>query len=169
VTVLEIVAFTLAVLVMMVGIIGCVVPMIPGTPLIFAAAIVHRLVMGDAGAQWWVLCILGLLAMLSFGAEYAASFYGAKTLGATKRGMIGAVVGGLVGLFFGIIGILIGPFVGAFSFEFIGGREWRDSARAGVGATLGLAVGAGGKIACAMAMLLLFSADILWRGLTVPA
>jgi uncharacterized protein YqgC (DUF456 family) len=168
VTVLEILAFTLAVLVMMVGIIGCVVPMIPGTPLIFAAAIVHRLVMGSAGAQWWVLCLLGLLAMLSFGAEYAASFYGAKTLGATRRGMIGAVVGGLVGLFFGIIGILIGPFIGAFSFEFIGGRAWRDSARAGVGATLGLAVGAGGKIACAVAMLLLFAADILWRGLTVP-
>jgi uncharacterized protein YqgC (DUF456 family) len=165
VTVVEISWFALALLLMGVGVLGCVIPMIPGTPLIFAAAVGHRLVVGPTGAQWWVLCLLGLLAMLSFAAEYVASFYGARTLGATRLGMIGAVVGGLVGLFFGPLGILLGPFLGAFSFEFVGGREWRDSAKAGAGATLGLLVGAGGKVACAVAMVLLFAANILWRAL----
>lgn len=164
-TVPEVLWLALTLVVMGVGIIGCVMPAVPGTPLIFAAAVIHRLIVGPTGAQWWVLCLLGLLTVLSIVAEYAASFYGAKTLGATRSGMIGAVVGGLVGLFFGPIGILLGPFLGAFTFEFVGGREWRESAKAGAGATLGLVVGAGGKVACAVAMVLLFTADILWRGL----
>lgn len=159
--------FTLALIVMVVGVVGCVLPGVPGTPLIFAAAVVHRLIVGPEGPQVWVLVVLGLLTILSLVADFLATFYGAKTLGATRLGMIGAVLGGLVGLFFGPFGILLGPFIGAFSFEFVGGREWRDSARAGAGATLGLLVGAGGKLACAVAMLLLFAADVLWRALTV--
>lgn len=165
-TTFEVVGLIVTLLVMAVGVMGCVMPAIPGTPLIFAAAVAHRLVVGPSGAQGWVLAVLGALAILSIAGEYAASFLGAKTLGATRRGMIGAVVGGLVGLFFGPVGILLGPFAGAFSLEWLGGRAWRDSAKAGAGATLGLLVGAGGKVACAVAMILLFSANILWRAFT---
>ncbi len=165
VTVIEVLWFALSLLVMCVGVVGCVLPAVPGTPLIFAMALVHRLIVGPSGAQWWVLIVLGVLAALSLIADFVASFYGARTLGASRWGMIGAVVGGLVGLFFGPMGIILGPFIGAFAFEFIGGREWRDSARAGAGATLGLVVGAGGKLACAIAMVLLFAVDILWRAI----
>ncbi len=164
----EVLWFVLALLVMVIGVAGCVIPGIPGTPLILAAAIGHRLITGPSGAPWWILVILGALVILSWIFEYGASFVGAKTMGATRRGMIGAVVGGIVGLFFAPLGILVGPFLGAFVFEMVGGREWHHSARAGVGATIGLAVGAGGKIACAMAMLLLFAWNILWRGLSGP-
>ena len=147
------------------GVVGCVIPAIPGTPLIFATAVAHRLIVGPSGAQLWVLITLGILAVLALAADFVASLYGAKTLGATKRGMIGAVVGGMIGLFLGPFGILLGPFVGAFAFEFVGGREWRDSAKAGAGATLGLLVGAVGKLCCAVAMVLLFATDVLWRAL----
>lgn len=150
-------------LLMGVGAVGCVIPAIPGTPLIFAAAVGHRLIVGPPGAQFWVLIVLAILAALSLVADFAASFYGAKRLGSTRLGMVGAVVGGLIGLFLGPVGILTGPFVGAFLFEWAGGREWRDSAKAGVGATLGLLVGAVGKLACAVSMILLFAANILWR------
>ena len=152
-----------ALVMMAVGILGCVFPAIPGTPLIFAVAVGHRLVVGDAGAQTWVLVTLGVLALLSLGADLVASLYGAKTLGATRLGIIGAAVGGLVGLFLGPLGILVGPFVGAFSLEFAGGRAWHESAKAGAGATLGLLVGAVGKLACAISMTLLFAAHVLWR------
>lgn len=154
---------TTALLLMVVGVVGCVLPAIPGTPLIFAVAVGHRMVVGETGAEFWVLGVLGVLAILSLVADFLASFLGARTLGATRRGMIGAVVGGVVGLFFGPAGILLGPFVGAFSFELSGGREWRESAKAGAGATVGLVVGAAGKLACAVAMVLLFGANILWR------
>lgn len=150
-------------LVMMVGVAGAILPAIPGAPLIFVAAVGHRFVVGPSGAAWWVLCTLGILAAVSILADYLATLYGAKRLGATRLGMAGAVVGGLVGLFLGPAGIIAGPFVGAFSFECIGGRELRDSAKAGVGATLGLLVGAVGKLACAVSMVLLFTAHLLWR------
>lgn len=152
-------------LVMAIGVFGCVFPAIPGTPLIFAAAVGHRLVVGDSGAQTWVLITLGILTVLSMAADFAVSMYGAKTLGASHLGIIGAAMGGLVGLFLGPFGILLGPFVGAFSLEFAGGRAWKDSAKAGAGATIGLLVGAVGKVACAVSMSLLFAANILWRAL----
>ncbi len=159
----EILWFAATLLVMAIGVFGCVFPAIPGTPLIFAAAVGHRLIVGDAGAQTWVLVTLGIMAILALGADFAVSLYGAKSLGATRLGLIGAGVGGLVGLFLGPFGIILGPFVGAFSLEFAGGRAWRDSAKAGAGATIGLLVGAVGKVACAVSMTFLFAANILWR------
>jgi hypothetical protein len=88
---------------------------------------------------------------------------GAKKLGATWKGVTGAVVGGLVGLFFSIPGILLGPFIGATLFELIGDREFRDAVRAGTGATLGLLVGAVGKTALGLAMVLLFTVNVIQR------
>jgi uncharacterized protein YqgC (DUF456 family) len=163
VTTPEILWFALALLLMAVGLLGSILPGLPGTPLIFATAVGHRLVVGPSGAQTWVLVVLGVAALLALAADYAASLYGAKRLGATRLGLIGAGVGGLVGLFLGPFGILLGPFVGAFGFEYFGGREWRESAKAGAGATIGLFVGALGKMACAVGMTLLFAANVLWR------
>lgn len=159
----EILWFAGTLLVMAIGVFGCVFPGIPGTPLIFAAAVGHRLIVGESGAQTWVLVTLGVLTLLSMAADFAVSMYGAKSLGASRLGIIGAAMGGLVGLFFGPFGILLGPFIGAFALEFAGGRAWRDSAKAGAGATLGLLVGAVGKVACAVSMSFLFAANILWR------
>jgi len=163
VTAVDVLWFALALAVMLVGLVGAVLPALPGPPLIFAAAVGHRLLVGEPGAQTWVLVVLGTLAVLALGADFLAGFYGAKRLGATRRGMIGAALGGVVGLFLGPFGILLGPFVGAFAFEFFGGREWRASAKAGAGATFGLLVGAAGKLACGVGMILLFAANILWR------
>jgi uncharacterized protein YqgC (DUF456 family) len=163
VTTPEILWFAGTLLVMAIGVFGCVFPGIPGTPLIFAAAVGHRLIVGESGAQTWVLVTLGVLTVLSMAADFAVSMYGAKSLGASRLGIIGAAMGGLVGLFFGPFGILLGPFIGAFALEFAGGRAWRDSAKAGAGATLGLLVGAVGKVACAVSMSFLFAANILWR------
>ncbi len=162
-TALDLVWFVLALILMLVGLLGAVLPALPGTPLIFAVAMGHRLIVGVSGAQTWVLVTLGGFAVLALAADFAASYLGAKKLGATRWGMVGAVVGGVVGLFFGPVGILTGPFVGAFLLECVSGREWRESVRAGAGATLGLLVGAVGKLACGMGMILLFAGNILWR------
>ncbi|MBL9135956.1 MAG: DUF456 family protein [Verrucomicrobiales bacterium] len=163
---LEILWLAVALILMGIGVLGCVLPGLPGTPLIFAAAVGHRWLVGaDTGAPWWVLAILGFLAVVSIGADFLATYYGARTLGATRRGMVGAVLGGVVGLFLGPAGILAGPFVGAFLLEWSGGRAWRDSAKAGAGATVGLLAGAMGKVACSVSMILLFAASVFWRTL----
>ena len=95
--------------------------------------------------------------------DYLATVYGAKRLGATWRGAVGAVVGGLIGLFLGLPGILLGPFLGAVALEMAGGREWKEASRAGVGATLGLLAGAIGKLGCCVGMVGLFLVNVIYR------
>lgn len=156
----------LATLIMAVGCIGSVLPGLPGTPLVFVAAVGHRLYFGDRGISTWVLVVLGLLMTISIALDFLAGVYGAKKLGATWRGMTGAGVGALIGIFFGPIGILVGPFLGAFLAEVAGGRESGQAGKAGAGAVLGLIGGALGKLVCSIAMVGLMLFDVLYRMIT---
>jgi uncharacterized protein len=161
----QIVGLILALLIMCVGVAGSILPGLPSTPLVLIGAIAHKLYFGPTGAAWWVLVILSVITALSLVLDYLASVYGAKLLGATWRGAVGAIVGGLVGLFFNIPGILLGPFVGAALFEMAGGRQFKEASRAGVGATLGLLAGTIGKLACCVAMIGLFTFNVIYRSL----
>ena len=161
----QIIGLILALLVMCVGLAGSILPGLPSTPLVLIGAIGHKLYFGPTGAAWWVLVVLAVMTVVSLVMDYLASVYGAKKLGATWRGAVGAIVGGLIGLFFNLPGILLGPFVGAFLFEMAGGREWKAASRAGVGATLGLLAGAIGKLACCVAMMALFTVNVIYRSL----
>ena len=120
---------------------------------------------GPLGASTVTLIVLGALTLTSLAMDYLASMYGAKKLGATWRGVLGAVVGGMIGILFSLPGIIIGPFLGALLFEMIGGREWKAAGRAGLGAVIGLFVGALGKLACCVAMMGLFAGNVVVRSL----
>src|SRR5688572_27490640 len=162
----QILGLSLALLVMFVGLAGSILPGLPSTPLVLLGAIGHKLYFGPTGAAVWVLVVLGAMTVVSLVLDYLATVYGAKKLGATWLGATGAIVGGLVGLFFNLPGILLGPFVGAVLFEMAGGREWKAASKAGVGATLGLLAGAIGKFACCLAMMTLFAANVIFRSLS---
>lgn len=153
----------IAVVVMFIGLAGCVIPGIPSSPLVLAAAIGHRLYFGPKSASNLVLAILVLVTVFSMVLDSLASLYGAKKMGATWRGIAGAVIGGVVGLFFSLPGLILGPFVGALLFELAGGRGLKQSGKAGLGATLGLLAGAMGKLACCVAMIGLFTVNVWMR------
>lgn len=159
----DIMAMVIAVIVMLLGMVGTVVPGLPGTPIILAAAVVHRLCRGDAGASGWVLGVLAAVAAVSVALDLAASSIGAKKLGATWRGMLGAALGAIVGLAWLPLGIVVGPLAGAVALELMGGREWREASKAGLGALIGLVAGAAGKVACALGMIGLFVVHLLVR------
>lgn len=161
----QIVGLILALLLMAVGVAGSILPGLPSTPIVLISAIAHKIYFGPSGAAWWVIGVLALFTALSLVMDYVASMYGAKRLGATWRGAVGAIVGGIIGLFFNLPGILIGPFVGAALFEMAGGREWKGASKAGVGATLGLLAGALGKLACCVAMTSIFGFNVIYRSL----
>ncbi len=165
VTTEQIIGFSIALLIMLIGFAGNVVPGLPGTPLILIGAIAHRIYFGDLSVNTLVLVLLILLAVLAFALDYVSSLVGAKKFGATWRGVLGAGIGGLVGLFFSIPGIIIGPFVGAMLLEMAGGQEFKPAAKAGAGAMLGLLVGAVGKISISVAMIGLFAVNTLYRSL----
>lgn len=159
----QIAGLVLALGVMGVGLVGCVLPAIPGPPLILAAAVGHRLWFGAQSVSNPALGVLAGLVAVALVLDYLATVLGARRLGATWRGAAGAMFGMLLGLFIGLPGVVAGPFVGATLGEWLGGRALREASRAGLGATLGLLAGAVGKVACSAAMIGLFVVNVVWR------
>lgn len=159
------IGFVLTLLVMLVGTIGTVLPVLPGPPVLVVAALVHKLWFGDQGTAWWVIAVLVVTMLFAILLDYLAIVVGAKKLGATWRGVTGAILSGLLGLFFGLPGILLGPFVGAVLGETLGGRNWKKSSKAGLGAMIGLLAGAVGKMACCIAMMGMFALNVVYRSI----
>src|SRR5436305_569991 len=126
------------VLLFAIGLLGTVLPFVPGTTVIMAAAIIHRVMLGaDKSIGWITIAVLIGLTLLSYGLDFLGGYWGAKYFGATRWGTFGAVLGALIGLFFGIIGLFIGPVIGALAGEFIAGKRMIDAGRAGWGSLLG--------------------------------
>ena len=140
-----------------VGLIGTIAPILPGTTIILAAAIIHRLMLGaEKSIGWKTIVLLALLTILSYVFDFLGSYFGAKYFGATKWGALGAIFGALVGLFFGIIGLFVGPVIGAVAGEFIAGKRMIDAGRAGWGSLLGNLGAMLGKLAIGLAMIAIF-------------
>ena len=140
-----------------VGLIGTVLPVIPGTTIILAAAIIHRMMLGaEKSIGWSSIVVLVLLTLATYALDFLSGYFGAKYFGATKWGMFGAVIGALVGIVFGIIGLFIGPVIGAITGEFIAGKRLIDAGRAGWGSLLGNLGGMIGKLVIALVMITIF-------------
>jgi uncharacterized protein YqgC (DUF456 family) len=147
----------LAIVLVVVGIAGLVLPAMPGAPVLFAGLLVAAWADNFAYVGWRTLVILGILALLTYVVDFAATAFGAKRFGASNRAIIGAAIGALVGLFFGLLGVLVGPFVGAVIGELSLRRGLDAATRAGIGATIGMALGAAAKLALAFSMLGIFA------------
>ena len=140
-----------------IGLIGTVLPFLPGTTIILAAAVIHRLMVGpEKSIGWRVLGILVILAMVTYALDFLSGYFGAKYFGASKGGMFGATIGALVGIFFGLPGLFIGPVIGALAGEFVAGKKLVDAGRAGWGSLLGNLAGMVSKLLIALVMITLF-------------
>ncbi len=148
--------WVLALVLVLTGFACLVLPAVPGIPLIYAGLVLAAWAEDFAFVGWVTLVILGLLALLSYGIDFAATAMGAKKFGASPRALWGAALGTLVGIFFGLPGILIGPFAGALIAELTHKNDMQAATKAGIGATLGLLFGAVLKIALAFTMLGVF-------------
>ena len=159
----QIIGLSLALVVMMIGLLGSILPVLPGTPIVLAAAIGHRLYFGATSMNNAVLTALLVLTVVSLLFDFLATALGAKKFGATWRGAVGAVVGGIIGLFFSLPGIILGPFLGAMLFELLGGKEFKIAAKAGTGAVIGLLLGVVGKFSLCVIMITLFATNVIYR------
>jgi uncharacterized protein len=155
-TLLTIGLWILAGLLVMVGLAGLALPALPGAPLLFCGLIVAAWAEDFAYVGMGSIAVLAILALLTYPVDILAGALGARKFGASKRAMIGAGIGALAGLFFGIAGIVAGPFVGALLGELSQQRELVKAGMAGIGATLGLLIGAVAKLAIAFSMIGLF-------------
>lgn len=146
----------IAVILVIAGIIGTVLPALPGPILVFGGLLLAAWIDGFAKVGWVALTVLGLMTALSFVADLVATGAGAQKAGASKQAIIGAAIGSVVGIFFGIIGIFAGPFLGAAIGEFLAKRDLVRAGQVGYGTLFGLVLGAAMKIALALAMVGVF-------------
>jgi uncharacterized protein YqgC (DUF456 family) len=140
-----------------VGLIGTVVPILPGTTIILAGAVIHRMMLGpEKSIGWPTIGVLVLLTLATYALDFLGSYFGAKYFGATRWAAFGAVVGAVVGIFFGIMGLFVGPVIGAVAGEFIAGKRMIDAGRAGWGGLLGNLGAMVGKLLIALVMIAVF-------------
>ena len=148
--------YALAVVLILVGVAGVILPALPGLPLVFVGMLVAAWA-GDFQRIGAVpLVILGLLTLLSVVADFVATAAGAKRVGAGPLAVWGAALGTFAGIFFGPLGLLAGPFLGALLGELWHTRALRRATHVGLATWLGLLLGTVLKLALAFAMLGLF-------------
>ncbi|HQX94642.1 MAG TPA: DUF456 domain-containing protein [Thermomonas sp.] len=159
--------YLVAAALVMVGLAGTVLPALPGLPLVFAGMLLAAWVDGFANVPAWVLVLLGLLTLLSLAIDFWATALGAKRVGASRKAVLGAMLGTLAGLFLGPFGLLLGPFAGALGGELLhrrslGSGHIGDAAKIGFGTWLGILFGVVLKLGLAFTMLGLFALAWWW-------
>lgn len=129
----------------LIGLIGCIAPGLPGPPLSYTGML---LLHGSKFADYSTPLLLILLGVVIFitVVDYVIPIYMTKKFGGTKWGTWGAAIGVVVGLFFGLIGTIIGPFIGALLFELIGGSRTGHALKSATGSLVGFLFGTGGKL-----------------------
>ena len=146
----------LAALIVIIGLIGVVVPALPGIPIMLAGLVLAAWSTGFEPVGWGTIAVLAALTALSVLIDFLAAAFGAKRQGASPRAFWGATLGAVVGLFFGLVGVVLGPFIGAVAAELTSGRGAQQAGRSGYGVWIGLILGTAAKLAIAFLMLGIF-------------
>jgi len=146
-------AWVLAVALVIVGVIGTVLPALPGPILVFAGVFVAAWADGFQRIGVWTLIVLGLLTVLAHVVDLLAAAAGVDRSGASRRAVVGAALGTVAGLFFGLPGLVVGPFVGAVLAELTIRGDVRASTRAGLFAWIGFMIGLALKMAIVFGMI----------------
>lgn len=148
--------WVLAGVLVLVGLVGTLVPLLPGIPLMMGGMLLGAWAEDFTRVGWYTLGFLLALTVLSLVVEAAASGLGAKRVGASRAAVVGAALGALFGFFLGIVGLLVGPFVGAVAGELLARGGPARAMQVGAGAWLGFLVGTVAKVAIAFIMLGVF-------------
>jgi uncharacterized protein len=145
---------------MILGIIGCLVPVLPGPPLSFAGLVLlHLSRFGQFDNA--TLITLGAIAVVVTIMDYIVPVWGTRRFGGSKYGTRGAAVGLVIGLFLGPMGIILGPLIGAFVGEMIFKDDIKYAARAGFGSLLGFLTGIGLKLAASFIITFYFVKELM--------
>jgi uncharacterized protein YqgC (DUF456 family) len=150
----------LAIIFMIIGIIGCLVPVLPGPPLSFLGLIFLNLTRFGRFTTP-ELITFGILAAIVTVLDYIVPVWGTKRFGGSKYGTRGATIGLIVGFFVGPLGIVLGPLIGAFVGEMIFKDDLSYAFKAGFGSLLGFLTGIGLKLAASFVMTFYFVKAII--------
>ena len=159
----EIILFIVCLIVMFVGLVGVVIPFLPGVPLVLVGTFLYGIITGFGVITWNIILIFIILTGFTFLLDWIATAYGVKKMGASKLGMVGAILGMIVGLFSGgLIGLIFGSFLGAFIFELLAGKTERQALKAGSGAFIGILLSGLAKFIIGSVMIGIFVWKVLF-------
>ncbi len=153
---LEVATWVLTLTLMLIGVVGVILHILPGTTLILVAVVIHKLILPD-DLSWIAIGFIALFWVLSIVADIAGVFLGTHWFGGSKWGMAGASGGALVGIFFSLPALLLGTILGAIAAEKLVAKKTDHQAlRSGFGAATGFVISTVARLACAGVMVGLF-------------
>ena len=124
-----------------IGVIGIILPAVPGTPLIYIGLLLAAWGDGFQYVSIGTMIFLGTLTLVAFVVDFVSGSLGAKRVGASREAVIGAFLGAIAGIFFGFVGVFFGPFIGAVIGEFMARRNMEQAGVVGIATWLGFIFG----------------------------
>lgn len=145
-----------AIALIVVGVVGTVVPVLPGAILVFGGIALAAWIDDFTRISPWLLALLGALTAFAWVVDYLAAAAGAKRAGASRQAIVGAAIGTVAGIASGLWGLLFMPLVGAALGEYLARRDLRRAGKAGVATWLGILLGTAVKVAIVLTMVGVF-------------
>ena len=136
---------------MIFGLVGCVVPGLPGVPVSLLGLIVAEF-SSQVHFPWWVFLVWAIVTVVVTLLDYFVPAWGTKRFGGTANGMRGSIIGVFLGMFLGPIGVIVGPYFGAYIAEVSSGMEREEATRAAMGSFIGVFFGMVLKLICSIWM-----------------
>lgn len=158
---MKVLALVLASLFFGAGLLGTILPVLPGAPLIWAGMFLYGLLTGFTRLPWTFFLAQGIAVLFTFIIDYLASLWGTRHFGGSRVAIWGAFLGALVGgIVSGPLGIILGPFAGAIGGELLVRGNPAQALKVGLGTILGLLGGTALKF-------LIEAIMIIWFFLTI--
>jgi uncharacterized protein YqgC (DUF456 family) len=153
---MDVALWVVAVILIVVGVAGTVLPALPGAILVFVGVALAAWIDDFARISGWTVGVLGVLTLIAWLTDYVAAAAGAKKVGASGQAIIGAAIGTVVGVFTGLWGLVFMPLVGAAAGELIARRDLVRAGKVGVATWLGMVIGTIAKVAIVFVMVGIF-------------
>jgi uncharacterized protein YqgC (DUF456 family) len=150
-----------AVLLIVAGVIGTVLPALPGVIMVFAGVALAAWIDDFARISGWTLGILAALTAIAWLVDFVAGVYGAKRAGASPHALLGAAIGTFAGIFTGLVGLIFMPLAGAAIGQFVAQRDLLRAGRVGLATWLGMLAGTVAKVAIVFLMVGIFVAALV--------
>jgi hypothetical protein len=157
---MEVIVIILSALLILAGIAGSLLPVLPGLPLSYLGLLLLHFASSYTFSTLF-LVIWALVVIVIQLLDYYVPIWGTRKFGGTKKGVWGSTIGLLIGLFMGPWGIILGPFVGAFIGEHLSHRDIQQSFQSALGSFIGIVFGAIIKLIAGGMMLYYFIARIV--------
>jgi uncharacterized protein len=147
----------IAILLMLIGLAGIILPALPGVPLFYGGLLLAAWIDDFGRVSVTAIIVIGVLALLAWLVDFVSSLITTKSAGASKQALWGTIIGGLIGIVGGLLGIIVGTVLGAVVGEILASRNAMHAGRVGLAAGMGFVLALVVKLALALLMLGIFA------------